>query len=201
MEWPSAPPGEPIILDSNDWHRQRKKSDKKARFAYDVNELLVPAAGLYRRSAKHPGSRRPRSSHRRWRRSSHGHGYYDDDYTDNDWGEARARDSDSISDATDPDLFMNARETVPSLTFHFKFNKSDAGKDTPNSSAPKSSQHSSHQEAKNHRLRLYHENIFSVISSRYVGDIRGRESDASEAVLDYAPEKLERKSVELYRWM
>lgn len=217
----------PVLINSERPHRSKQNS--RARFVEDVvdgTRIIDSEDSPYRQREKSSGSRRGTSSHsryhhrshdhdddddahsptHRWRRTSNRHDYHYDNYSDDSKLAHRSRRRNSLSEDTDFDpeldpLAPDHRHVLPSLTFHFKLGKVATEEEYQTSTAPRSVKQSARPDAKEYRYKLYHENIFNVVRSRYTDGIHGRHNSTVELVTDSAHEALGRRRPELVKWM
>ena len=114
---------------------------------------------------------------------------------------SRGRDvpSDLSTDDSDFDPLIQSRGVLPSLTFHFNFNKEELETLEPNPSGSKSVKKNPQQEDRDRRIQPFHENLNVVLSSRYVGGVYGLQDSTAELLTDYATSMVDRP--ELLKWM
>ncbi len=211
MEWPDVAARPTFYEDP-----QHAPSKTRARFVDGVGDRTRNIS-----YATAPGASRHRSSASRRRHSTYHHDYDGDVYDDNPYESRRSnRPNRSYSrhrvesshggtfDDEDWDPFMSNQERVlPSLTFDIKFHRVEPSTEPKPSNSSKAIEQTSRRNTyesaavQDYRHKLYHENVYGVIDSRYAGGVRGREDSSVELVTGHAQDISGKGFVGLLRWM
>ena len=197
----------------------------RARFEEDIGDqtrviqsLTIPHARTARRSRPHHshGYEPPHQSHGypapQWAHGapgapgasgrleppSHGYGVHIDPVNRRARFHTRAN---LPSDDSNFDPFIPSRGVVPSLTFHFNFDKENPEPLQPIKSGAKTVEKNPPREAKERRVQQFHENVNDVLSSRYIGGIHGQEDSTAELFTNHATSTTDRPDLLTWMWV
>lgn len=195
-------------------HRSHDRDDnygwgrlsRRRRNSHDLDNDYVYGPSRRQRRSPHVRDNQAAHSHyHRYRRPSPDQDSNYDDYSDEfrQPHHSKPRNAtDRFSDETDFDPVISGHErSLPSLTFHFNFAQVSPEEEHQGSTAPQSIRQSLRPDAKGYRYKMYHENIYNIVRSRYNGSIHGREDSTLELTTNNAQETSSRRQPELLKWM